>query len=145
MRPRVFPAEDRRLLRARQGHRRCFNEAAGIPRGRRGRLPRSTPVALGFNEAAGIPRGRRRQVPRLPLGSGAASMRPRVFPAEDLVVSEAAPRRHVASMRPRVFPAEDAEEGAAEEGAAEASMRPRVFPAEDVDRAEGRGAATQLQ
>ena len=60
-----------------------FNEAAGIPRGRRpcgARSARSS--APGFNEAAGIPRGRRDK------GAGVvadfdASMRPRVFPAED--------------------------------------------------------------
>ena len=59
MRPRVFPAED---------------AAADARRNRQ---------ATGFNEAAGIPRGRRtlsspgRPAPRR------ASMRPRVFPAED--------------------------------------------------------------
>ena len=64
MRPRVFPAEDFRrksiFLYQRQ---RCFNEAAGIPRGRRAR-----PVLV-------------RCVVCL------ASMRPRVFPAEDVVSS----------------------------------------------------------
>ena len=59
MRPRVFPAEDvgaaaERLAR----YDVCFNEAAGIPRGRR---------VLG----------------RLVVVLAAASMRPRVFPAED--------------------------------------------------------------
>ena len=58
MRPRVFPAEDAR----------CYDLLA--------------PPEDGFNEAAGIPRGR-------PVLAGAAaelrqaSMRPRVFPAED--------------------------------------------------------------
>ena len=60
MRPRVFPAEDLSGIKAPIGG------------------------TLGFNEAAGIPRGRRRQG-----GSHAqrtsASMRPRVFPAEDSV------------------------------------------------------------
>ena len=61
-----------------------------------------------FNEAAGIPRGRlggRRQ--SAPWHPG-ASMRPRVFPAED-ALRRAAPMRDgmPASMRPRVFPAED--------------------------------------
>ena len=38
-----------------------FNEAAGIPRGRRGAaFKRYEPLAYGFNEAAGIPRGRPR-------------------------------------------------------------------------------------
>ena len=60
-----------------------FNEAAGIP-------PRKTPkhslkiiaVFYRFNEAAGIPRGRLR-IPPDSDSSGGASMRPRVFPAED--------------------------------------------------------------
>ena len=59
MRPRVFPAEDgaggaRRTVNA------CrFNEAAGIPRGRRSgddAVDHAGPAR--FNEAAGIPRGR---------------------------------------------------------------------------------------
>ena len=37
-----------------------------------------------------------------------------------------------ASMRPRVFPAEDPEQGDQAPALAGASMRPRVFPAEDV-------------
>ena len=85
----------------------CFNEAAGIPRGRRLREVMSTCLeGPGFNEAAGIPRGRLVSVAparsgswrfneaagiprgRPPLPSGpyvqiTASMRPRVFPAED--------------------------------------------------------------
>ena len=61
---------------------RCFNEAAGIPRGRRGTRPQ----------------GRRRPQ---------ASMRPRVFPAEDGAAERRAVRGADASMRPRVFPAED--------------------------------------
>ena len=35
MRPRVFPAEDAPGRRDRRPSSRCFNEAAGIPRGRR--------------------------------------------------------------------------------------------------------------
>ena len=113
MRPRVFPAEDRRIGRVREESwiPSCFNEAAGIPRGRpeaQGQ-PSCSHGGSGFNEAAGIPRGR----PSLTCGPRnvsvleVASMRPRVFPAEDT-------RRHLrrgdcssASMRPRVFPAED--------------------------------------
>ena len=34
MRPRVFPAEDTRYGRRFEGSPFCFNEAAGIPRGR---------------------------------------------------------------------------------------------------------------
>ena len=59
MRPRVFPAEDgplRLMTRHRVGG---FNEAAGIPRGRRRVLRRRIEGLTCFNEAAGIPRGRR--------------------------------------------------------------------------------------
>ena len=111
MRPRVFPAEDipgepirlcavgskryprfneaagiprgrRGGERSRAGGNRGFNEAAGIPRGRRG-APRQGPRCCpGFNEAAGIPRGRHDD-PDVIRAPGNASMRPRVFPAED--------------------------------------------------------------
>ena len=58
MRPRVFPAEDRPRPADTPRTARCFNEAAGIPRGRLD--------------------------PRLDVRDDrAASMRPRVFPAED--------------------------------------------------------------
>ena len=157
MRPRVFPAEDPGKRPDRDGAPQCFNEAAGIPRGRRpGRRlssPRSGPC---FNEAAGIPRGRQgRLLPAYRQGQH-ASMRPRVFPAEDVTMlsvggrdgncfNEAAgiPRgrrgpvavfggRVRASMRPRVFPAEDDPLRGATCPAPHASMRPRVFPAEDT-------------
>ena len=106
MRPRVFPAEDGqarvRLAEAIQ----CFNEAAGIPRGRLvggvvGRRtdqasmrPRVFPAedpfvsclmvafVSCFNEAAGIPRGRLKKEKET-NNETVASMRPRVFPAED--------------------------------------------------------------
>ena len=58
MRPRVFPAEDLCPL--------CDEELPGNR----------------FNEAAGIPRGRRRGTGEVHRTAG-ASMRPRVFPAED--------------------------------------------------------------
>ena len=64
MRPRVFPAEDLSDMIG-------FNEAAVAP------------GSGSFNEAAGIPRGRlgcRAGLQHQPLP---ASMRPRVFPAED--------------------------------------------------------------
>ena len=112
-----------------------FNEAAGIPRGRRagsGRHIHHTPVASmrprvfpaedvvrdllaaypdsGFNEAAGIPRGRRRYTKVVILSTDMASMRPRVFPAEDAGALTNRGGTMLASMRPRVFPAEDAED-----------------------------------
>ena len=110
----------------------CFNEAAGIPRGRpwdvdTGRnwyacasmRPRVFPAEddllalckpchqIGFNEAAGIPRGR-------PVGSLHLSAGQRCFneaagiPRGRLGMSVYNGLRIVtASMRPRVFPAED--------------------------------------
>ena len=59
-------------------------------------------------------------------------MRPRVFPAEDLVDKWDGYEDDPASMRPRVFPAEDLPLQNMEVSRAEASMRPRVFPAEDI-------------
>ena len=89
------------------------------------------------------------------VGALLASMRPRVFPAEDLDKEPLQRATQGASMRPRVFPAEDIRRtpfvslllsrfneaagiprgrqapGLTDQGAVEASMRPRVFPAED--------------
>ena len=59
MRPRVFPAEDSWNPARASSFPHGFNEAAGIPRGRRARRPRSLAKTPSFNEAAGIPRGRR--------------------------------------------------------------------------------------
>ena len=65
-----------------------------------------------FNEAAGIPRGRQARFARVILDGAQASMRPRVFPAEDLRAGACPDRCDPrASMRPRVFPAEDGEGG----------------------------------
>ena len=109
MRPRVFPAEDCRRPRNRERPEHGFNEAAGIPRGRpffdltcvrpAARFNEAAGIPRGrrtdtrtrwtspwrFNEAAGIPRGRHRGR-RGPSQSGVASMRPRVFPAEDVLL-----------------------------------------------------------
>ena len=76
----------RQLVRAELAkEEECFNEAAGIPRGRptRARGPSQRPAC--FNEAAGIPRGRHRRV-EIAIHAIAASMRPRVFPAEDVAI-----------------------------------------------------------
>ena len=156
MRPRVFPAEDYAqaptqspsvsgfneaagIPRGRRATRRwrrrgsvCFNEAAGIPRGRHPRAAFITDRSTGFNEAAGIPRGRLRDAPRHLEKQVAASMRPRVFPAEDPESGPSARHRRAASMRPRVFPAEDVRRTQVARVAGGASMRPRVFPAEDA-------------
>ena len=59
MRPRVFPAEDSPVTRAARPRWWRFNEAAGIPRGRRPSCYCSDAAIERFNEAAGIPRGRR--------------------------------------------------------------------------------------
>ena len=84
MRPRVFPAEDLRLAGSCSRPSVRFNEAAGIPRGRRDPAWRTGPGAGRFNEAAGIPRGRLDRS-LLVDRPARASMRPRVFPAEDVV------------------------------------------------------------
>ena len=130
MRPRVFPAEDQSGCCWISARASSFNEAAGIPRGR---PPRRVGYALrdaGFNEAAGIPRGRHEpdhardwrdwrfnEAAGIPRGRQSwqllfqrgqdASMRPRVFPAEDTARLTQGVLRSIASMRPRVFPAED--------------------------------------
>ena len=59
MRPRVFPAEDTSDSSAGPTPTIRFNEAAGIPRGRRHVPASGACQGRGFNEAAGIPRGRR--------------------------------------------------------------------------------------
>ena len=56
-----------------------------------------------FNEAAGIPRGRHPLLVTLD-DRAPASMRPRVFPAEDQKIVAPVVVRDHASMRPRVFP-----------------------------------------
>ena len=105
MRPRVFPAEDGCVPVRCRSPLRGFNEAAGIPRGRRVVAGRPTPAArrasmrprvfpaedathrneplcpvVRFNEAAGIPRGRRVQPPvdvNLPFSFNEAAGIPR--------------------------------------------------------------------
>ena len=66
-----------------------------------------------FNEAAGIPRGRHTvETPDL-AEPEPASMRPRVFPAADKNLAVVGDDPVIASMRPRVFPAEDLRGGVA--------------------------------
>ena len=62
MRPRVFPAEDHHVGAGQHGPLCCFNEAAGIPRGRRAHALLIYVPCGGFNEAAGIPRGRQNEL-----------------------------------------------------------------------------------
>ena len=106
MRPRVFPAEDGEraaiLVRAVGASMRPRVFPAEDAPGRQQVFDRSSR----FNEAAGIPRGRRRERTHGP-GHAGASMRPRVFPAEDTKGRGSACGAITASMRPRVFPAED--------------------------------------
>ena len=155
MRPRVFPAEDQPNTAARGCPRRSFNEAAGIPRGRPGSRLWSSRIARGFNEAAGIPRGRPQWVSEGRVRYAAASMRPRVFPAEDAGgvngmsgeldgFNEAAGIPRGRRPRPLAEVAHDLRFNEAAgiprgrrdvveqaEAGEVASMRPRVFPAED--------------
>ena len=84
MRPRVFPAEDIAILsnplhRAGASMRPRVFPAEDTPSGP-GARRRCSP---GFNEAAGIPRGRRTPLSAPARQACPASMRPRVFPAED--------------------------------------------------------------
>ena len=106
MRPRVFPAEDPRFDLEDPAGQGRFNEAAGIPRGRRYTACRPRHTRACFNEAAGIPRGRRYR--------GAQGFDPRGGFNEAAGIPRGRPGRYVeeeeampASMRPRVFPAED--------------------------------------
>ena len=70
MRPRVFPAEDTHLLSTDSWSWCRFNEAAGIPRGRRKHSTRPWQPSTRFNEAAGIPRGRPTNIGRLKVKTG---------------------------------------------------------------------------
>ena len=157
MRPRVFPAEDRHSTPSTSGACPSFNEAAGIPRGRRDQPARHLRRRLRASMRPRVfPAEDLRQRPCADYSACPASMRPRVFPAEDSTglrsigmprtgFNEAAgiPRgrrlaggqlclaRLLASMRPRVFPAEDNDDDGLLAPPSYASMRPRVFPAED--------------
>ena len=64
-----------------------------------------------------------------------ASMRPRVFPAENFHPTEDRVLSTAASMRPRVFPAENVPASERIAIPRLASMRPRVFPAENGRKA----------
>ena len=165
MRPRVFPAEDMMPATYDVDMAPRFNEAAGIPRGRRQHPRACHPGSRGFNEAAGIPRGRR---PTDSPGAShhRASMRPRVFPAED---TPPRPRRSPNSSRfneaagiprgrlwrracwPRRASCFNEAAGIPRGRRAAfliqirdlyASMRPRVFPAEDSKRRCGSSGST---
>ena len=105
MRPRVFPAEDRPSRESPCCSRVCFNEAAGIPRGRPRRGGERLVIITASMRRAYSPR-KTASVGAQDSGARRASMRPRVFPAEDLIGVALRLRRHVASMRPRVFPAD---------------------------------------
>ena len=113
---------------------RCFNEATGIPRGKHLHLFGIPCAPVRFNEAAGIPRGKLAGA-LSEFDDAPASMRPRVFPAENTQDVIQDHRYRQASMRPRVFPAENPQNGEipSTHENRHASMRPRVFPAENTD------------
>ena len=67
MRPRVFPAEDPDTAASGSAGPPRFNEAAGIPRGRRPTPSEPQMHCTSFNEAAGIPRGRLGALPPIDL------------------------------------------------------------------------------
>ena len=72
MRPRVFPAEDTCSACWTMPPCSSFNEAAGIPRGRRRATAwRRWRALVRFNEAAGIPRGR-----HWPVGQAKPTLKP---------------------------------------------------------------------
>ena len=100
---------------------------------------------MSFNEAAGIPRGRLSGESASVVKSMAASMRPRVFPAEDAGVvhrpADVELRFNEAAGIPRGRPAVHARRPLLDI----ASMRPRVFPAEDGPDFNEEFAVGQLQ
>src|SRR5574340_677658 len=90
---------------------------------------------ISFNEAAAFRRGRY-QVENIYLPAPVASMRPRLFAAEDWDARRAVEaRRGAASMRPRLFAAEDLDAARRTGRRSGASMRPRLFAAEDMSAA----------
>ena len=116
-----------------------FNEAAGIPRGRPTPPLRDRRSSRCFNEAAGIPRGRPRRRGASWSRRPVASMRPRVFPAEDGISGDCDVSRcyffgkttpagfNEAAGIPRGRPVDRR----AVQVLIPASVSPRVFPAED--------------
>ena len=82
MRPRVFPAEDHHLgLRQREDRLASMRPRVFPAEDSCTAFP-SGSTSTRFNEAAGIPRGRRVEEAKH-VDPAIASMRPRVFPAED--------------------------------------------------------------
>ena len=84
MRPRVFPAEDGAGVRLAKGDYIASMRPRVFPAEDSWRPPPTmAPPPACFNEAAGIPRGRLARIGQRHLDGETASMRPRVFPAED--------------------------------------------------------------
>ena len=127
-----IPRGRRERRRAGRGDARGhFNEAAGIPRGRpRTRYPARSRHRH-FNEAAGIPRGRRPGRSRSRIRRSHFNEAAGIPRGRPVGLGRHQPSSPPTSMRPRVFPAEDTWGAVARTGAALTSMRPRVFPAED--------------
>ena len=82
MRPRVFPAEDSVFTRLSTRSLLASMRPRVFPAEDMVSHPRFLWAGFRFNEAAGIPRGRRLRVVVVEV-LDPASMRPRVFPAED--------------------------------------------------------------
>ena len=124
-----------------------FNEAAGIPRGRQGAPSFTDALLLSFNEAAGIPRGRRPMSSPWLMSGVVASMRPRVFPAEDR--RRRRPSRSACKCFNEAAGIPRGRQSRIHRWLSDgrhASMRPRVFPAEDImDAAEATGEPLGLQ
>ena len=89
MRPRVFPAEDKQEAQS-EVHASTASMRPRVFPAEDGTTP--GPLDRGiqcFNEAAGIPRGRLNATTTYPEVTMYASMRPRVFPAEDAAIMQA--------------------------------------------------------
>ena len=158
MRPRVFPAEDLIISEPTGAGKTASMRPRVFPAEDDADSEYSACASVCFNEAAGIPRGRHVPPRQVQAAMLRASMRPRVFPAEDARIQATVRGRGQASMRPRVFPAEDAASSVCSPTGSSgfneaagiprgrrkgldvifrglhgpASMRPRVFPAEDA-------------
>ena len=106
MRQRLFTAENPRS-RGHLGRIKCrFNEAAAFHRGEPSRAENMLRRARSFNEAAAFHRGELIGLARCPI-CGSASMRPRLFTAENPGAMRRSRPSATASMRPRLFTAEN--------------------------------------
>ena len=107
MRPRELPAEDVRRAGIEPATPRCFNEAAGVTRGRRTVGTREGPISRCFNEAAGVTRGRLRGERSRERRDGGFNEAAGVTRGRRVRARTVHRTRDPASMRPRELPAED--------------------------------------